>query len=252
MKDTEHIRQQFASQMERRGYRPKTIEAYTRWLFELHSFFPDAADRQITVDHIQQFVDMLSTRRRARPFTVHQAVYAFRLWFNTIGDRGLPLDQLHTPQRTRDIPVVLTEPEVRRILNALPANDTGLAIRLIYGAGMKLGEALRLRPRDLDFRNRLIRVRLGRQKKQRDAIMPQCLIDELRAHIRDNATGAEWLFPGKTAGRPNQAAPCKRHLTVPCAPLASQAQGLDQVAEVRLCAAPAKARNPGGRGASSS
>lgn len=98
------------------------------------------------------------------------------------------------PQR---LPTVLTAGEVRRVLAALPDDVPGLIARLLYGTGLRLMEGVRLRVKDIDLTRRELVVRDGKGSKDRVTVLPESLIEPLRAHLavrrtvfeRDRATG---------------------------------------------------------------
>jgi len=85
-------------------------------------------------------------------------------------------------KRPQHIPVVLTNEEVRRVLAHLTGTPHLMA-SLLYGAGLRLMECLRLRVKDLDFAYRQIIVRDGKGEKDRRTILPQPLAEPLRRHL---------------------------------------------------------------------
>ena len=86
-------------------------------------------------------------------------------------------------QRQR-LPTVLTPGEVKAVLERLGGVE-GLVARMLYGSGLGLLEALRLRVKDVDFEKRLVTVRSGKGDKDRRTMLPQTLVEPLRHHLRD-------------------------------------------------------------------
>jgi integron integrase len=94
------------------------------------------------------------------------------------------------------LPVVLTQEEVKRLLGEMEGPN-GLVAHLLYGAGLRLSEALRLRVKDLDFEYEQITVRQGKGKKDRRTLLPEMLIGSLRRQLRKSkATWKEDLDAG--------------------------------------------------------
>jgi len=85
----------------------------------------------------------------------------------------------HKPQR---LPVVLTEEEVRSVLQRLEGSEA-LAAGLLYGSGLRLMEALRRRVHDLDFNRQELTVRNGKGGKDRRTMLPKQLSKKLKIHL---------------------------------------------------------------------
>jgi integron integrase len=94
-------------------------------------------------------------------------------------EEGMAFERAKRPQR---LPVVLSQGDLRRLLAAL-APDFQLPVRLLYGSGMRLMELLRLRVKDLDLERRQIIVRSGKGDKDRSTMVPESLVELLRAHL---------------------------------------------------------------------
>jgi integron integrase len=92
------------------------------------------------------------------------------------------LDEVIAAKSSRRLPVVLTQTEARRLLDAT-SGTAGLAIGLLYGTGMRLLEALRLRVKDVEFERREVIVRQGKGNKDRVTVLPENLILPLKAHL---------------------------------------------------------------------
>ena len=101
-------------------------------------------------------------------------------------DIDLPwLDYINRPNRPKRLPSVLSKEEVSRLLAAMDG-EVGLLARLLYGTGMRLMEALRLRIKDVEFDRRVIIVREGKGGKDRGVMLPRGLESALKAQM---ATG---------------------------------------------------------------
>ncbi|MBV5267680.1 MAG: tyrosine-type recombinase/integrase, partial [Burkholderiaceae bacterium] len=110
-------------------------------------------------------------------------------------------------KRGPKLPVVLTPEEVQKVL-ACREGTTRLMLRLTYGGGLRVSEAVRLRVQDLDFGNENLMVRSGKGDKDRATILPASLVGDLKAHLQKvrclheedlkKGFGAVWL-PGALA-----------------------------------------------------
>jgi integrase len=93
------------------------------------------------------------------------------------------LDEVIQAKRPRRLPVVLTPSEVRQLLLHMDGT-TGLIAQLLYGTGMRLMEALRLRVKDVEFERREIVIREGKGNKDRMTVLPENLIAPLKDQLQ--------------------------------------------------------------------
>lgn len=132
---------------------------------------------------ITAFLNHLATELHVAGSTQNQALSALVfLYRHVLGASDLALDQLVRARRPRRLPVVLTPAEVREVLSRL-RGPALLVASLLYGAGLRLLEALTLRVKDLDFAAREVRVRDGKGRKDRVTTLPESLAAPLRRHL---------------------------------------------------------------------
>ena len=92
------------------------------------------------------------------------------------------LNDVETARQPTRLPVVLSRSEFDAVLNRMHGTN-GLMARLLYGSGLRLMEAARLRVKDLDLERCEILVRDGKGAKDRVTMLPSILVDALRAHL---------------------------------------------------------------------
>jgi len=112
-----------------------------------------------------------------------QAQHALRFLYRRVLGVDMPwLNQLVLPKRSHRLPVVMSEPEIIRLWPHL-RGDKGLALKLMYGTGMRVMEALRLRVHDVDMDQRSITIRRGKGDKDRVTMIPDTLADALQQQL---------------------------------------------------------------------
>lgn len=104
------------------------------------------------------------------------------LYKEVLGSELPWLDNVEQAKKPRRLPVVLTEDEVRTLL-ALLDGVSWLAAALLYGAGLRLMECMRLRVQDVDFKRREILVRDGKGFKDRVTMLPVKVANALQRHL---------------------------------------------------------------------
>ena len=133
---------------------------------------------------INAFLTHLAVKEEVSASTQNQALSALLFLYRhvlgrTIGDLGEVI-RARRPQR---LPVVLTREEVKAVLTHL-RNDKWLMASLMYGAGLRLMECLRLRVQDIDFERSEITVRDGKGAKDRRTMLPESLKRPLQEHLK--------------------------------------------------------------------
>ena len=112
-----------------------------------------------------------------------QAKSALLFLYKEVLGSELPwLDNVETAKRPQRLPVVLTRTEVDAVLSRMHGTNSLIA-RLLYGSGLRLMEAVRLRVKDLELECCEILVRDGKGAKDRVTMLPSSLVDTLRAHL---------------------------------------------------------------------
>lgn len=166
-----------------RHYSLRTEEAYLAWARRFLLFHSLHSPADLGVPAINAFLTHLAVDEQVSASTQNQALNAIVFLFREV--LRLELEGPIAPvraKRPQRLPVVLTRAEVRAILEQLPGGYQLMA-RLLYGAGLRLMECLRLRVKDLDFAQRQILVRDGKGMKDRVTMLPDSLAGPLRAHL---------------------------------------------------------------------
>jgi integron integrase len=161
----------------------RTEQQYVYWIRWFVRFHDGKHPRDLGAAEVEAFLTMLAATRRVSASTHNQALSALLFLYRSVLDQQLPwLQGLGRPKQPRRLPVILSVEEVRTVL-AHMESDFALVARLLYGTGMRLMEALRLRVKDLDFSHRTIIVREGKGRKDRALMLPDALVKELRTQL---------------------------------------------------------------------
>ncbi|HEY0591971.1 MAG TPA: integron integrase, partial [Thermoanaerobaculia bacterium] len=193
-----------------RHYSRRTEEAYARWIKRFIFFHGTRHPAAMGVEEVNAFLTHLAVEGRVSASTQGQALSALVFLYRHVLDDPLPwLDDIVRARRTRRLPVVLTREEVRSLLGGMRGMPR-LVASVLYGSGLRLLEALRLRVKDVDFAAGLLVVREGKGAKDRRTLLPEGLKPALRdqvaqvrrIHERDLARGlGEVALPGALRGK---------------------------------------------------
>lgn len=166
-----------------RHYSIRTEEAYVDWSRRYILFHNKRHPQEMGAEEVTAFLSHLASERKVSASTQNQAKSALLFLYREVLGIELPwLDEVVAAKVSRRLPVVLTQTEVRRLLEAT-SGTMGLVISLLYGTGMRLLEGLRLRVKDVEFERREIIVREGKGNKDRVTVLPENLILPLKSHL---------------------------------------------------------------------
>jgi len=166
-----------------RHYRLRTEEAYVSWIKRCILFHGKRHPLEMGQPEIAQFLSALAVKHHVSASTQNQALSALLFLYREVlvQDVGW-LDDVVRPKRARRVPVVLTRNEVNALLSALQG-VTWIMANVLYGAGLRLWECLRLRVQDLDFEMNQIVVREGKGNKDRVTMLPVTVRGPLAGHV---------------------------------------------------------------------
>ncbi|MEK6747640.1 MAG: integron integrase [Pseudomonadota bacterium] len=166
-----------------RHYSLRTEQSYLGWIKRYILFHNKTHPKDMGVAHVEAFLSHLAVQGQVAASTQNQALSSILFLYKEVLKTALPwLDNVVRAKRPAHLPVVLTVAETQVIL-ARVEGAAGLVIRLLYGTGLRLAEGLRLRIKDIDFAQRSIIVRDGKGQKDRITMLPEKLIEPLRAHL---------------------------------------------------------------------
>lgn len=169
----------------RRGYSYRTEQAYVSWTRRYVRFHNTTHPRVLGTGDVRTYLNHLAVDRGVAASTQNQALNALVFLYDKVLDAPIgDLGTITPAKRPRRLPTVLSRSEVRAVLNAMKAGANQLVADLLYGSGLRLSEALRLRVKDVDRQQRRIVVRDGKGRKDRVTMLPHSLLDSLNRQLR--------------------------------------------------------------------
>ena len=187
----------------RLGLALRTEEAYASWIRRFILANGKRHPREMGAREVEAFLTTLATRDHVAPSTQNQALAALLFLYREVLGQALPwMEGIRRAKKPQRIPAVLTREEAAAVLECMEG-VTWLMAALLYGAGLRLMECMRLRVQDVDLVRREIMVRQGKGGKDRRTMLPAMAVEPLQAqlaaarrvHERDLAAGfgAVWL-----------------------------------------------------------
>lgn len=165
-------------------YSLRTEKTYISWVKHFIHWSGLRHPADMGAAEIEAFLSMLANQRDVAASTQNQALAALLFLYKQVLHVDLPwLDGITRAKKPARLPVVLSQTEVRAVLGHT-SGTSGLIIRMLYGTGMRLMEAMRLRIKDVDFDANIILVRGGKGDKDRVVPLPATLAQPLRDQIQ--------------------------------------------------------------------
>jgi integron integrase len=164
-------------------YSPKTEDAYVGWVRRYILFHGKRHPSEMGADQVAQFLSHLALENQVAASTQNQAFNALLFLYRQV--LGIDLGEIGGAVRAKKpkrLPVVLTRDEVQVVL-ALLEGEVWLVCSLLYGAGLRLFEALQLRVKDIDFSRNELLLRDGKGQKDRVTMLPTKAQPALRQHL---------------------------------------------------------------------
>jgi len=149
-----------------------TRKAYTRWVRRFILFHRKRHPADMGLPEVNAFLTHLAVDAHVSASTQNQALSALLFLYGPVLERPLgTLEGVVRARRPKRLPVVLTPEEVARVLRHMEGVPLMVAL-LLYGAGMRLNEALQLRVKDIDFQTNEITIREAKGNKDRVSVLP--------------------------------------------------------------------------------
>jgi integron integrase len=176
---------QVRSELRKRRYSKRTEEAYLAWIRRFIHFHGIRHPVSLGKPEVEAFLSSLAVDRNVSASTQNQALGALLFLYRYVLRTGLDwLDSVVRAKKPKRLPVVLTRREVRDLLGKMYGQNR-IAAMLMYGAGLRLLECLRLRIKDIDFGYRQITVREGKGGKDRVTVLPSVVEEPLKKHLEE-------------------------------------------------------------------
>ena len=207
------LRQRMTEDMQLRNLGPQTQRSYLHYITGLARFYQTSPDL-LSLEEIREYQLYLINERRLSPESVNGFVSAAKFFYNVTLETPWPDDALPRCRVPQKLPVVLSAAEVHELFQHVCTIRYRAALMTAYGAGLRVSEVVNLQLGDIDSKRMLLRVRQGKGKRDRYAMLSPRLLVVLRAWFRachpagrpHRTSPGDWLFPGWRKGRPMSAA----------------------------------------------
>ena len=194
------LRRRMLEELQRRNHASETIRGYILSVKQFAEYFGKSPEK-MGAEEIRRFQLYLLQEKKLAPGTVEMRMSALRfLYKRVLKRRDLTYDDLIFPKTPRKLPVVLSQPEVKRLIEAAPNLLYRTVLMVLYSTGVRRTEASLLKVSDIDSDRRVIHVRQGKGSRDRDVPLTPKLLEALRQYWRWKKP-QNYLFPSTPGHR---------------------------------------------------
>jgi len=193
------LRQRMIDDMTARRFKEKVQKDYVRHVRTFAAFLGRSPETATSED-LRRFQLHLAHQPIGAP-TINAAIAALRFFFIVTLERPDLVRPLRLVTEPRKAPIVLSQEEVARLIEAAPGLKYKAALSVAYGAGLRVSEVANLKVSDIDSQRMMLRVEQGKGQRDRDVMLSPRLLQLLRDWWRV-ARPQVWLFPGQNPINP--------------------------------------------------
>ena len=198
--ETRELLNKYTNWMEVKRYSKSTIESYTNALLVFFSYYHTKHADEITNQDVMDFNTHYILKKNLSATYQSQFINALKLFYQTVKDHKLAIDQLIRPQQGHKLPKVISEEEVAAIINACHNLKHKTMLSLIYSAGLRRGELLNLLKTDIDSKRMMITLRNAKGMKDRNVPLSPVVLNMLRNYYKAYKP-EKYLFEGQYGGQ---------------------------------------------------
>jgi len=181
-----------------RRYSPKTIKSYFCYNEEFLKIM-GKTPKGITNEDVKDYLYYLVEKKGVATSTLNIAISALKFYYGNVLNRHFIYD-IKRPKKDKKLPVVLSQEEISRILSSINNIKHKAILMLIYSAGLRISEVVKLKVEDIDIQRKLIHIKSGKGRKDRYTILADASLRTLRKYNNEFRPG-KWLFPGRDRER---------------------------------------------------
>lgn len=184
MTNSPKLLEKMQNTLRRKHYAYRTEKTYLDWARRYILFHNKRHPQEMGVPEIESYLTYLAVERSVSASTQNQALAGIIFLYTQVLKIEIDPKEINASRakRSQKLPVVLSKEEAHKIINLMVGTHK-LMTQILYGGGLRLMEAIRLRTKDIDFANQQIIVRSGKGDQDRVTMLPEKIIEPLQSHL---------------------------------------------------------------------
>lgn len=193
--------EKFKQWLRSKRYSESTISTYSEALKSFLIFYREKPVVEINNEDVIIYNNEYILKNNLSASYQNQIVNAIKLFFKTIRETKIVIDQIHRPKRAKLLPNVLSKEEIKLILKAHSNIKHKMMLSLIYSCGLRCGELLALQPVHIDSMRNIVLLKNSKGKKDRIVPLSPKILEMLREYYKVFKP-TTYLFEGQIKGKP--------------------------------------------------
>lgn len=198
--DHRDVPDEYIEKLEMLRYSGNTINIYRSCFSEFINFYKNRNIREITHSEIEDFLIYLVRERRVSTSYQNQSINAIKFYYEKVLKGPRQVYYIERPIKEKTLPTVLSEEEVKLLFSKVKNLKHKCLLMTAYSGGLRIGEVLNLKFKDIDSDRMLINIKQGKGKKDRVTLLSKTLLEMLREYYKVYRP-REYLFEGEIGGQ---------------------------------------------------
>lgn len=174
----------FIKELRLRNYSSRTIKSYSNYVKNFAAYFQPLSPPEITGEQIRKYVIHLVEDKNWQASSLNQLINALRFLYVELFKQPLVIDAIPRPKKEHKLLDILSSEEVLSIFQAVDNLKHRTILMLIYSAGLRVGEAVRIKVADIDSKRMLIHVHKAKGRKDRYTLLSDFMLLKLREYYK--------------------------------------------------------------------
>lgn len=181
-------------------YSSATLKSYKNHLLAILLFHPKLLPAKIGSEEVRKYLLHQIKFKKIAESTQNQIINAYKFYAEQVLKKPKEFIEIPRPKKPKKLPNVLSENEVIQLIKATSNLKHKFILMLIYSCGLRLGEVINVRVRDINEERRNIFIKAGKGKKDRYVTLAESVIPYLKIY-KKQFDPVYWLFEGSSGGQ---------------------------------------------------
>lgn len=199
-KEVEKVLKRLEIELKIKGFTKATIKTYTTQCLDFLKFL-NKDPLEVTTEDVRSYQASL-TEKETKPASVILKLSAIKFLYHEVLEKEIITTKIKYPKSHKKIPDALTKEEVNRLFAVITNFKHRLLLEFMYGSGLRVGECVNFKVKDINLGDYTAKVMLGKGNKQRMIILSKDFVIKLKSYLEVRENKSEYLFPSKDLDKP--------------------------------------------------
>src|SRR3989344_2949614 len=175
-----------------RGFSQKTVDSYKLYNEQFLKFINKEPEK-IEENDIKNYLNYLTSNKHYKPRSLNLALSSLKFFYNNVMNKKIT-ENIKSPKLDKKVPVILNNEEIRLLLNAITNQKHKILISLMLSSGLRISEAVSVKISDINFEEKTLKVKHGKENKERTTIVSGKLLEDIKIYLAKRKDSNPYLF----------------------------------------------------------